>query len=717
MAWASAASADPTGVLEVRSARLALGLALAVAVVLGLPAVWLAFSHPYTVQDDARIHLFWMRRFLDPDLFPGDLIADYFQTLSPLGVRLFYRLPAGLGIDPMLAAKVVPLLLALVATGYVFGLAVRILPSPAAGFFAAVLLNQNFWLDDDLASATPRAFMSPLLLALLYYLVRRSLLPCLAAAVLIGAFYPPAALLAAGLLGLRAVTAAAGGRGWWNRWDTRCGVLGAGGAVAGLLPEWLALESLGPLVPLDQARQMSEFSEGGRVPFFVEPLARRWLYGELSGFFPFEWWWLPYGYFLVVAALGAGLPLLRRLPGAFPGARLTAHWPVLPQLVLVSLGLFLLAHLLLFRLYMPSRYSQQSLRIVMAVAGGVVLAMLADGARHRLQRSGRLPGPAVAVMVGLVLLLYPAAVRHAGVDVPQTAYVLSRDPAVHAFLLGTPRDTLIASLDPEANNVPSFSRRAVLVAREYAVPHHVRFYQEIDRRASALIRTQYSPELAEVQRFIREHGVDFWLVHRARLLSPVVPGQHRHNAWIRQFQPAARAAEDLVATGRVPVLARLAGRCLALATAQHVLLRAECILAQDREPSGAGAPDLPGGAPEHPEEGLGLPGQGALAGVDHVQAAGQGLGVGEGQPDQPAPADVAGHRQVGQEGQAHAAFHHPLGRLDRLHLHDHVGHQPGPAEQALAEGPVAGAPVEEDQRPGRHLLQPHPTGGPGPGRR
>lgn len=45
-----------------------------------------AFSSEYVVQDDARQHVFWMLRFLDPELFPQDLIANYFQSVAPLDI-------------------------------------------------------------------------------------------------------------------------------------------------------------------------------------------------------------------------------------------------------------------------------------------------------------------------------------------------------------------------------------------------------------------------------------------------------------------------------------------------------------------------------------------------------------------------------------------------------------------------------------------------------
>ena len=46
------------------------GLSLAFSAYFANQALHQAFSSPFAVQDDARQHVFWMARFLDPQLFP-----------------------------------------------------------------------------------------------------------------------------------------------------------------------------------------------------------------------------------------------------------------------------------------------------------------------------------------------------------------------------------------------------------------------------------------------------------------------------------------------------------------------------------------------------------------------------------------------------------------------------------------------------------------------
>ncbi len=178
--------------------RFWLSLSLAFAIFYSFLDLQQAFSSTYVVQDDARVYLSWMQRFLEPGLLPGDLLTDYFQSVTPSGYTALYRLIAGVGIDPLLLSKFLPVCLRLLTTGYCFALCMQIFPLPAAGFITTLLLNQSLSMRDDLASSTPRAFIFLLFIAFLSYLLRRSLLPCLGAI----AQWPPGLRQCVAVLGL-----------------------------------------------------------------------------------------------------------------------------------------------------------------------------------------------------------------------------------------------------------------------------------------------------------------------------------------------------------------------------------------------------------------------------------------------------------------------------------------------------------------------------------
>lgn len=172
---------DPVAKVPPSRLRFWFVLSLTFAVLFGILGLQQGFRADYVVQDDARQHVFWMQRFLDPSLFPNDWISDYFQSIAPTGYHLFYRIPALLGINPLLFNKFLPMALGLITTAYAFGICLELLPVPLAGFIGSLVLNQNLWVQDDLVSGTARSFLYPCFLAFLYYLLRGSLLPCLTA--------------------------------------------------------------------------------------------------------------------------------------------------------------------------------------------------------------------------------------------------------------------------------------------------------------------------------------------------------------------------------------------------------------------------------------------------------------------------------------------------------------------------------------------------------
>ena len=65
--------------------------------------MWPAFLNPNTVQDDSRTFLFWMARFTDPALFQNDLIANYFEAVSPPGYTAMNWISAVVLVDGRVA--------------------------------------------------------------------------------------------------------------------------------------------------------------------------------------------------------------------------------------------------------------------------------------------------------------------------------------------------------------------------------------------------------------------------------------------------------------------------------------------------------------------------------------------------------------------------------------------------------------------------------------
>lgn len=551
---------------------LSLGLSLAVPLYYALVTLHYAFDPIPIIQDDARQHVVWLQRLVDPTMFPSDPIADYFLTVAPVGYKAVYGLAAAVSIEPLQLAKLLPLPLALVTTVYLFQLTLLIVPSSLSALFATVVLNQHLWLNDDLVSATPRAFVYPLFSAFLYYLARRSPLPCLVSMALLGVFFPQLLLLAVTILTVALVD--------WRDNSVRIThepgmlrfwLLGVGVAIAVLLPFALNLSDYGPAVTATEMRTLPEYGPGGRSEYF----GVGWWNFVLNGASGLR---IPV--FPSIIWVGFGLPFLKR--GRSPlASSITPRVEILVHVVVASLGLFLLAHLLLLRLHFPSRYTYHSFRFVLAIAAGIVLA---DWAQRRWRwwqgrrqtRASLTQRQTIALaLIGLVAAIVVVVPAVPGLMVKFQGWIRGEMPTLYAYLANQPKDTMVASLAAEANNIPAFAQRSTWVGREFALAHHPQYYAVVRDRAAALVHAQYSESQDDLRQFLDAGDIDFVLLER----SAFEP-EYLMQDWL--IQSSIRSVvEEAIATlteGKEVAIAPLMDQCAVVSTETLVLLDATCLM-------------------------------------------------------------------------------------------------------------------------------------------
>ena len=556
-------------------------LSLSLAVVYSLPALLKAFSGEFVVQDDARQHIFWISRFVDSKLFPNDLMANYFQSVAPAGYTLVYRLMANVGIAPLLLHKLLPPVLGAIATCYCFGICVQLLPIPISGFIGALLLNQTLWMRDDIVSATPVAFVYPLLLAFLYYLLKRNLLGVGVAIALIGLFYPQCVFVVSGVLILQLVWAIANNYrgGEMNQQSLTPTYISLAVAILILLPYALKSSEFGSIITAAEAKTLPAFLPDGWSNFFHKDPVKYWLCGKRSGMLPNEWCRLAFNYsFLLItpqiwAALA--LPILLRYPARFPLVKQIRGIDILPQILIASVAMFFIAHALLFKLHLPNRYSEHSLRIVVAIASTITITILLDSLLNfPLNPIANYPSKILlTIVITFTLLLYPPILKLQQYSFAADNYIIGEVPSLYKFFQAQPKDITIASIAREANNIPSFAKRSILIGGQgYALPYHKKYYAEIEQRTLDLINAQYSTDFKQIQRFIQTYGVDFWLLDRAAFTLYYVS----HNEWMEQFQ-AKQPIVQMIEQGIVPALSSVLEKCSVFDTELFAVLQASCI--------------------------------------------------------------------------------------------------------------------------------------------
>ena len=534
-----------------------LGASLVFSVLLAVWGLLIAFGHPLVIQDDARQHVFWMARFIDPSLFPNDPIAEYFHSVAPLGYRAVYRVAYWVGINPFLFNKLLPLLLGLAGTYYGFRLCMVLFPHESTAFLSTVLLNLSLWIKDDLASGTPRAFVYALFIPFCYYLLRRSMVQTLVLVVLQGLIYPQVLLISFCTLFLRLFS-------WENRRlrfctdrdDLKIAAASLLTALLVLLPFSLGLSHFGPVVKGSQAKLMSEFGQSGRAEFFLPDTVRFYARAARSGYLPKEWFRFPKSLLLLLLLVfPVCLGMKKRLPLLKDMHRDAI---LLLQMLVAASFLFVAAHVLLFKLHLPSRYPNYCLRLIMSIGGAISISALID-ALCRSTRPGAPRSRSRQVALVLLLLFPEGLVLSAMVrdTFPKVNYIVGRQADLYDYLKTQPKNVCIASLAEEASNIPSFAQRTILVGTEYAIPYHLGYYLPFREKTRRLIEAHYTEDPAVLRKFIQDYHVDLFVVED----TAFSPTYLLDDDWTNQCHELSGPISKGLAGNLAPVLRKVLARC------------------------------------------------------------------------------------------------------------------------------------------------------------
>lgn len=167
-----------------------------------------------------------------------------------------------------------------------------------------------------------------------------------------------------------------------------------------------------------------------------------------------------------VAVLGFLLPIVLRYSYRFPLIQqLNSSVKILSQTAVASLGMFVAAHILLYKFFAPAQYTRYTLRIVLILAAVIVLIVFIDVVFRIAKRQVRTSVLQQFLALGLIaslgtaLIFYPKLLQ----TFPYSNYIVGQAPTVYEFFQQQPKDIIIASLSQEADNLPTFAQRAILV--------------------------------------------------------------------------------------------------------------------------------------------------------------------------------------------------------------------------------------------------------------
>jgi hypothetical protein len=561
--------------------------------------------HALVVQSDARIHEYWMRRFQDPALFHDPITNALLATgYSPPAFRAVFWLASHV-VDPVLFGELLPLLLQPLAVLLLFHI-VRAHTDwrPAAWIAAALFLFP--WDINRFSGGHSRAFEHPFVLLTVLLLVRRFDFAAALVPVLAFLFYPPAGLATAAIVALAAL---ARGRRFFidpRRAPAAALALGSVGVAALVIR---LIEGPHPLITEADAHRYPEFGPRGQMHFFTSTTAE-YLRQNYSGFNLRD-----SGSIIALAAL---LLLVVRVRNA-----LLLRWEIW-CMAIAALALFVAAHLLLFRLYLPQRYTYPLLPFFCIVVGVTLrptLEALAARARPALLVAPLVPivlgavalavfplGPDLSraatarwldhatpflvgglvggLIVGAVLwgrggrdygaraLAAATAIVAGAVLVGEVAYAGGmRSPAIkcgekglYRYLATTPKDAIVGGDARIVDCVPIAARRPVVISRELYQPWDVGYFELTRPRMFASARAAYSPNIEPILALRSRYGADYFLT---RNTVPRVP-------WHR-MAPFTGVVGRYLRSGETPAALELPRACAVWHNPRFTLYDLGCV--------------------------------------------------------------------------------------------------------------------------------------------
>jgi hypothetical protein len=532
---------------------------LIAATLLTLRAEWGILFNALTFQPDAQIHTFWMRRFQDPGLFTDPLTRALVKAgYVPLGLQTLYRI-ASYAVDPVTFGPWLAVVLAPLSAWLVF-LIVREHTDwwPAAWMGAALFMLPVSSLR--FSGGHARAFGQPVVLLTVYLLLRRRYWMAAAVPAVGSLFYPPGAVSALAIMAASCLTLR-GRRPSLERARTLPAL--ACVAVSGiglLLPRLIGHEQA--LITRSQAHALPDFGPGGQMHFFSNSVLTT-LKGTYSG--------LDIGPSLAIL-LFTPVVLLALRPRNILLLRRELLW-----MLATSLLLYALAFAVLFRLYLPNRYTYPLLPfscVAIAVAWrptfeslghrlrpalawlliplGLAISLAAaylavrvvplgpelSSARLRyLLHHGERPvwrrGAAAARVVGVAavlagtLLLAEVAIAGRGVSL---AGHCGRDRAMLQYIGTLPKNTIIAG-DPTAIGcVTIVSERPVVISRKLYQVFSSKYLSIARPRMFAMIDAYFGDSRSKILALRQRYGADYLVVQPGSLVGHKARPSWRHMA-------------------------------------------------------------------------------------------------------------------------------------------------------------------------------------------
>jgi len=454
----------------------------------------------YVIQDDVRPNIFWMVKFQDPKLFKNDILSRYSSWVTPIGIKSVYSL-TNFFVDPIIVAKVLCFFLCPIAAIYFFKLG-ELAWNSKIGFLSAALFLFVAWYKEFIffEDGGTGDFFPVLLIAFLYYFIKRDYLKTTLVIILQAIFYPPAILICLFTYGISFVR---------RKQKRLCIEIGRKKLLYFLtaitlcffilFPKYLLRDKeFGKIITLPQMKSMQEFYPGRKI--YQEPEPR----GRMPIIFPSLYERLTNdrsGINLNSSILFLGLFSLLLL------ILLRKKALILPRelwcFLLASIILFMGANAVMLALFEPSRYIRTSLPIFLVFFIVVNSYRLISEVKKSIYRR-----TVASFIITATLVFYLPRIQG-------DSEYKAKDAELYSYLSTLPKDVLIAGHPRDMDNVPIFSKRKVLIMEELSLPYYPDFYEKIKERTYDFFDVYYATTPDKLCAFCSKYGITHFVVYNS----------------------------------------------------------------------------------------------------------------------------------------------------------------------------------------------------------
>jgi len=460
----------------------------------------------YVINDDVRQHIYWMQQFHDRGLFRNDLLTEYAKNYQPWGFIFLYYLFSFIA-DPLLISKILPIILFVLSSLYLFKL-VKYLTNDYAALLAALFFMITPAYLERMSGGLPRAFASALLIIFLYYLIKREYMKSSLILLLQSLFYPMIFFVSI-LTYIFTFVKVRNKRISFDKSTVKnkafiCLALIAV-FILGAKYTLSYNPRIGRVVSHKQMLSDPAYYAAGRYPVLPTPPLSEEISNNLSNIlFSKILMRHPENFFVKSGILNNAIFLIAILLLGFEAARRRMFFPVeILFLFLSSVLMYKISDLVLLKLFLPARYVEYSIPIISLIVYSMAIGQLIT----RLKNDRTKKVFQIIVFI-IVLSNYNIHKKNIGL------INMSRFKDLYAYLNSLPKDVMIAANPKLADGIPTFSQRKVFINYELSHPFYDKYWETIRRRTFDFFDAYYSQDPLYIYKFCENNGIEYLVVDR-----------------------------------------------------------------------------------------------------------------------------------------------------------------------------------------------------------